>query len=189
MLITSPSIEGNVDAAYIKKQLYYDKQEPIPSHALDTSAGIVNELRLISCKKDEKNAFRFFQMRKIRNSLVTFIGPTEYNIFKLDGVNMFTSSATIKFIEDKRVIFSNVFNLNMMERIIQEQKLTPMYSFKFCHKYSLNFLGYKNLQKEEVPQIISTGSFTSLDSNTENMKLKVERLHKEIKEEKVLRMS
>ncbi|KAI7873180.1 uncharacterized protein EV154DRAFT_579468 [Mucor mucedo] len=223
MLITSPSIEGNVDAAYIKKQLYYDKQESIPAHALDTSARIVNELRLISCKKDEKNAFRFFQMRKIRNSLVKFVGPTgtrfkenrmfpkkveekqkmsinvdtrtlyllfakEYNIFKLDGVNMFTSSATIKSIEDKKAVFSNFFNLNMIERIIQEQKLTPMYSFKFCHKYSLNFLGYKNLQKEEVPHVTSTSSFTSLDSNTENRKLKVERLHKEIKEEKALQV-
>ncbi|KAI7877097.1 uncharacterized protein EV154DRAFT_576986 [Mucor mucedo] len=223
MLITSPSIEGNVDAAYIKKQLYYDKQESIPAHALDTSARIVNKLRLISCKKDEKNAFRFFQMRKIRNSLVKFIGPTgtrfkenrmfpkkieekqkmsinvdtrtlyllfakEYNIFKLDGVNMFTSSATIKSIEDKKAVFSNFFNLNMIERIIQEQKLTPMYSFKFCHKYSLNFLGYKNLQTEEVPHVTSTSSFTSLDSNTENRKLKVERLHKEIKEEKALQV-
>ncbi|CEP14508.1 hypothetical protein [Parasitella parasitica] len=73
MLCESGEIEGDIGYAYLKKQLYSDKQESVPTESLDVCARLVNALRKIIPKKTEPFFLvDWFPIRALRNTLVDY---------------------------------------------------------------------------------------------------------------------
>ena len=113
----------------------------------------------------------------------------EYRVFSKSG-EVFTNYQTITSEEDKSGVLGNFFNLDIIERIMKDQNLSPMYSFYYNNQSDIQFLGEKIYTKHhsasatnppppsDIKPLTAT-SITGFDKNSLKDKVKV--LTEEIK--------
>ncbi|KAF1800357.1 hypothetical protein FB192DRAFT_1458774 [Mucor lusitanicus] len=131
-LCQSPEHPTVITMQHVKEKLYHDKQDCIPSSALETTASLVSAVRSVTPKEDQAFSLaNWIPMRALRNTLVEFAGSkTKRRVSKLCvDKKKDTNSADAVRIDHAALyhLFSNDHNLHLPNGI---DKVTSVHVLK-----------------------------------------------------------
>ncbi|KAK4509645.1 uncharacterized protein ATC70_006947 [Mucor velutinosus] len=159
MLCQSPSIKGDISSEYIKKQLYHDKRDSIPAKGTPSQN--------MAIALDPVTLYLLFSK--------------QYHIYQKDK-SAFTSYSMIKSIEAKEDIFSKIFDVPKIKKILKEQKLDFKHYIKFKDQYNAHLVGSRVKKHNNGSNGSKSGENRSSASKSDVDKVK--RLSSDIKETK-----